>query len=86
MRRSTSIHWHGFLQACTSGMDGSSFVNQCPIAPSTTFDYVFILLLGTAIVSGSRDLAVITLQIYLFIRKANTLAFAEHRNINSIKS
>ncbi|KAJ6571287.1 laccase 6 [Mycena capillaripes] len=41
MRRSTSIHWHGFFQARTSGMDGPSFVNQCPIAPSTTFDYVF---------------------------------------------
>ncbi|KAJ7203986.1 Cupredoxin, partial [Mycena rebaudengoi] len=41
MRRSTSIHWHGFLQARTSGMDGPSFVNQCPIAPATTFDYVF---------------------------------------------
>ncbi|KAJ6586518.1 laccase2 [Mycena vulgaris] len=38
MRRSTSIHWHGFFQARTSGMDGPSF---CPIAPSTTFDYVF---------------------------------------------
>ncbi|KAJ6453953.1 laccase [Mycena sanguinolenta] len=41
MRRSTSIHWHGFFQARTSGMDGPSFVNQCPIAPGTTFDYVF---------------------------------------------
>ncbi|KAK7018300.1 laccase 3 [Favolaschia claudopus] len=41
MLRSTSIHWHGFFQARTSGMDGPSFVNQCPIAPSTTFDYVF---------------------------------------------
>ncbi|KAJ7046045.1 putative laccase 1d precursor [Mycena alexandri] len=41
MRRSTSIHWHGFFQARTSGMDGPSFVNQCPIAPSSTFDYVF---------------------------------------------
>ncbi|KAF7325605.1 putative Laccase-1 [Mycena kentingensis (nom. inval.)] len=41
MRRSTSIHWHGFLQARTSGMDGPAFVNQCPIAPGTTFDYVF---------------------------------------------
>ncbi|KAJ7760329.1 putative laccase 1d precursor [Mycena olivaceomarginata] len=41
MRRSTSIHWHGFFQARTSGMDGPSFVNQCPIAPGATFDYVF---------------------------------------------
>ncbi|KAJ7613030.1 laccase 6 [Roridomyces roridus] len=41
MRRSTSIHWHGFFQARTSGMDGPAFVNQCPIAPNSTFDYVF---------------------------------------------
>ncbi|KAJ7211771.1 laccase [Mycena pura] len=41
MRRSTSIHWHGFFQARTSGMDGPSFVNQCPIAPGASFDYVF---------------------------------------------
>ncbi|KAG5718890.1 hypothetical protein E4T56_gene17379, partial [Termitomyces sp. T112] len=33
MRRSTSIHWHGFFQARTSAMDGPSFVNQCPIPP-----------------------------------------------------
>jgi iron transport multicopper oxidase len=41
MRRSTSIHWHGFFQARTSGMDGPSFVNQCPIAPNSTFVYEF---------------------------------------------
>ncbi|KAF5379775.1 hypothetical protein D9615_005647 [Tricholomella constricta] len=41
MRRSTSIHWHGFFQARTSGMDGPSFVNQCPIAPNSTFLYDF---------------------------------------------
>ncbi|KAF5371834.1 hypothetical protein D9615_009538 [Tricholomella constricta] len=41
MRRSTSIHWHGFFQARTSGMDGPSFVNQCPIAPNMTFLYDF---------------------------------------------
>ncbi|KAJ7018613.1 laccase [Mycena alexandri] len=41
MRRSTSIHWHGFFQARTSAMDGPSFVNQCPIAPNSAFDYVF---------------------------------------------
>ncbi|KAJ7826288.1 hypothetical protein B0H14DRAFT_3722619 [Mycena olivaceomarginata] len=38
MRRSTSTV---FFQARTSGMDGLSFENQCPIAPNTTFDYVF---------------------------------------------
>jgi iron transport multicopper oxidase len=41
MRRSTSIHWHGFFQARTSGQDGPAFVNQCPIAPNTTFHYQF---------------------------------------------
>ncbi|KAJ7584002.1 laccase 6 [Mycena floridula] len=41
MRRSTSIHWHGFFQARTSAMDGPSFVNQCPISPNTTFNYAF---------------------------------------------
>ncbi|KAJ8487814.1 hypothetical protein ONZ45_g14188 [Pleurotus djamor] len=41
MRRSTSIHWHGLFQHKTSGMDGPSFVNQCPIPPSTTFLYDF---------------------------------------------
>ncbi|KAF9449616.1 multicopper oxidase [Macrolepiota fuliginosa MF-IS2] len=41
MRRSTSIHWHGFFQARTSDMDGPSFVNQCPIPPNTTFVYDF---------------------------------------------
>ncbi|KXN80855.1 Laccase-2 [Leucoagaricus sp. SymC.cos] len=41
MRRSTSIHWHGFFQPRTSGMDGPSFVNQCPIPPNTTFIYEF---------------------------------------------
>ncbi|KAF9447931.1 multicopper oxidase [Macrolepiota fuliginosa MF-IS2] len=41
MRRSTSIHWHGFFQPRTSAMDGPSFVNQCPIPPNTTFTYEF---------------------------------------------
>ncbi|KAF9446426.1 multicopper oxidase [Macrolepiota fuliginosa MF-IS2] len=41
MRRSTSIHWHGFFQARTSDMDGPAFVNQCPIPPNTTFVYDF---------------------------------------------
>jgi len=41
MRRSTSIHWHGFFQARSSDMDGPSFVNQCPIPPNTTFTYAF---------------------------------------------
>ncbi|TDL20836.1 laccase [Rickenella mellea] len=41
MRQSTSIHWHGLFQQRTSYADGPSFVNQCPIAPNTTFTYAF---------------------------------------------
>ncbi|KIK71365.1 hypothetical protein GYMLUDRAFT_235696 [Collybiopsis luxurians FD-317 M1] len=41
MRRSTSIHWHGFFQARTSYADGPAFVNQCPIPPGDTFHYAF---------------------------------------------
>ncbi|THU89661.1 laccase 3 [Dendrothele bispora CBS 962.96] len=41
MRRSTSIHWHGFFQARSSYADGPAFVNQCPIPPNTTFHYNF---------------------------------------------
>ncbi|KAL0569009.1 laccase, multicopper oxidase, benzenediol:oxygen oxidorectuctase [Marasmius crinis-equi] len=41
MRRSTSIHWHGFFQARTSYADGPAFVNQCPIPPGNTFHYAF---------------------------------------------
>ncbi|KAF8893244.1 laccase [Mucidula mucida] len=43
MRRSYSIHWHGFFQARTSGMDGPAFVNQCPVAPGDDFTYSFDL-------------------------------------------
>ncbi|KAJ7764385.1 laccase-1 [Mycena metata] len=55
MRRSTSIHWHGFFQARTSGMDGPSFVNQCPIAPSTSFDYVFDTAGTPTLISAPGD-------------------------------
>ncbi|KAJ8080638.1 laccase, multicopper oxidase, benzenediol:oxygen oxidorectuctase [Marasmius tenuissimus] len=41
MRRSTSIHWHGFFQPRTSYADGPAFVNQCPIPPGNTFHYAF---------------------------------------------
>ncbi|ESK90671.1 laccase [Moniliophthora roreri MCA 2997] len=41
MRRSTSIHWHGFFQARTSYADGPAFVNQCPVPPGQTFHYAF---------------------------------------------
>ncbi|TFL04148.1 hypothetical protein BDV98DRAFT_563628 [Pterulicium gracile] len=41
MRRSYAIHWHGFFQPRTSGMDGPAFVNQCSVAPNSTFTYSF---------------------------------------------
>ncbi|KAJ7183852.1 laccase-2 [Mycena filopes] len=34
MRRSTSIHWHGFFQARTSGMDGPSESSSASVAAS----------------------------------------------------
>ncbi|KAJ7842725.1 hypothetical protein B0H14DRAFT_2586168 [Mycena olivaceomarginata] len=43
MRRSTSIHWHGLFQDRTASEDGPSFVNQCPIAPGTFYQYNFNL-------------------------------------------
>ncbi|KAH8104296.1 laccase [Phellopilus nigrolimitatus] len=41
MRRATSIHWHGILQAHTAEMDGPAFVTQCPIVPGHDFLYNF---------------------------------------------
>ncbi|KAF9550055.1 laccase LCC3-1 [Agrocybe pediades] len=38
---STSIHWHGFFQKGSSWADGPVGVNQCPIAPGDSFQYVF---------------------------------------------
>ena len=37
----TSLHWHGFLQSGTPAHDGAPGVQQCPIAPSASFTYVF---------------------------------------------
>lgn len=37
----TSIHWHGFLQSQTPWFDGVPGVQQCPIAPGTSFTYQF---------------------------------------------
>ncbi|KAJ7018209.1 laccase [Mycena alexandri] len=41
MRRSTSIHWHGLFQDRTASEDGPAFVNQCPIAPGSYYQYNF---------------------------------------------
>lgn len=41
MLRTTSIHWHGMLQAGTSWADGPVGVTQCPIAPGNSFLYQF---------------------------------------------
>ena len=37
----TSMHWHGLLQTATPWMDGVPSVQQCPIAPGSTFTYRF---------------------------------------------
>ncbi|KAI9511058.1 laccase [Russula earlei] len=37
----TSIHWHGIFQTHTNYVDGAAFVNQCPIIPLESFNYVF---------------------------------------------
>ncbi|KZP06185.1 multicopper oxidase [Athelia psychrophila] len=34
-------HWHGIFQNGTNEMDGAAFVNQCPIAPGSSFNYNF---------------------------------------------
>jgi FtsP/CotA-like multicopper oxidase with cupredoxin domain len=37
----TSLHWHGLLQTQTPWFDGVPSVQQCPIAPGSTFTYRF---------------------------------------------
>ncbi|CAG8974793.1 hypothetical protein HYALB_00000405 [Hymenoscyphus albidus] len=37
----TAMHWHGFLQTDTPYYDGTPGVQQCPIAPGSTFTYTF---------------------------------------------
>ena len=37
----TSLHWHGLLQNKTPWFDGVPSVQQCPIAPGSTFTYTF---------------------------------------------
>lgn len=33
----TALHWHGFLQKETPWYDGTPSVQQCPIAPGSSF-------------------------------------------------
>ena len=35
------LYWHGLLQVGIPGFDGASPVQQCPIAPGSTFTYTF---------------------------------------------
>lgn len=37
----TSLHWHGLLQTATPWFDGVPSVQQCPIAPGSSFTYRF---------------------------------------------
>lgn len=37
----TAIHWHGLLQKGTPEQDGVPGIDQCPIAPGSTFTYRF---------------------------------------------
>ncbi|MCJ1307056.1 hypothetical protein MMC25_000702 [Agyrium rufum] len=37
----TSLHWHGILQKGHPWMDGVPSVQQCPIAPGSSFTYTF---------------------------------------------
>ena len=37
----TTLHWHGFLQKKTPWFDGVPSVQQCPIAPGSSFTYTF---------------------------------------------
>lgn len=37
----TAFHWHGLLQKGTNYADGVPAVDQCPIAPGSSFTYTF---------------------------------------------
>ena len=41
-QEATSIHWHGMRQYNTPWMDGAAGITQCPIIPSSNFQYTFI--------------------------------------------
>ena len=36
-----TLHWHGLFLRNTPWMDGTGFISQCPIAPGSTFTYIF---------------------------------------------
>jgi FtsP/CotA-like multicopper oxidase with cupredoxin domain len=36
-----TMHWHGLVQFNTPWMDGAEIITQCPIAPGTSFRYIF---------------------------------------------
>nr|ALF95044.1 laccase [Crustodontia chrysocreas] len=41
MKKSTSIHWHGFKQHDSNWADGVAWVTQCPITTGQSFEYQF---------------------------------------------
>ncbi|MCJ1231423.1 hypothetical protein MMC12_008100 [Toensbergia leucococca] len=40
-KEGTSLHWHGLLQTLTPWYDGTPSVQQCPVAPGSSFTYLF---------------------------------------------
>lgn len=43
MPLATTVHWHGILQTGSYYMDGTAMITQCPIPPSQSFTYRFIV-------------------------------------------
>lgn len=41
LEEGTALHWHGFLQKGTPWYDGVPSVDQCPLAPGSSFTYRF---------------------------------------------
>ena len=42
LSESTSLHWHGLHQLENPFMDGTPYLQQCPILPRQRFKYEFI--------------------------------------------
>ena len=40
-KEGTSLHWHGLLQTLTPWYDGTPSVQQCPVAPGSSFTWAF---------------------------------------------
>ena len=40
-KEGTAIHWHGLPQWSNGQYDGVPFIQQCPIAPGSSFTYNF---------------------------------------------